>query len=128
MFSPSRKATGRLSLWRPSPGLAVAAIALLVALGGASYAAVSLPRNSVGTAQLKNGAVTPPKVSKKTVALFKGQRGAAGPRGSQGPPGSQGTQGPAGPQGIQGPQGPATGPAGGARPARIPILYSRMGR
>lgn len=32
----------------------------LLALGGASYAAVS---NSVGTAQLRNGAVTPPKLN-----------------------------------------------------------------
>lgn len=34
----------------------------LLALGGASYAAFSLPRNSVGTAQLTNGAVTPAKI------------------------------------------------------------------
>jgi hypothetical protein len=31
----------------------------LLALGGASYAAMSLPNNSVGTAQLRNGAVIP---------------------------------------------------------------------
>jgi len=35
----------------------------LLALGGASYAAVNLPTNSVGTAQLRNGAVTPPKLN-----------------------------------------------------------------
>jgi len=35
----------------------------LLALGGASYAAVNLPNNSVGTAQLRNGAVTPPKLN-----------------------------------------------------------------
>jgi hypothetical protein len=33
-------------------------IALFVALGGTSYAAFSLPAGSVGTKQLKNGAVT----------------------------------------------------------------------
>lgn len=42
------------------------AIALFVALGGTSYAAVSLPRNSVGTRQLRNGAVTPKKLSAKS--------------------------------------------------------------
>jgi hypothetical protein len=47
---------------RPSPALAVACCALAVALGGTSYAAVSLPANTVGTAQLKNGAVTAKKV------------------------------------------------------------------
>jgi hypothetical protein len=37
----------------------VATLALFVALGGASYAAVSLPANSVGSKQLRAGAVTP---------------------------------------------------------------------
>jgi hypothetical protein len=37
----------------------VATIALFIALGGASYAAVALPAHSVGTRQLKAGAVTP---------------------------------------------------------------------
>ena len=35
----------------------------LLALGGASYAAINLPNNSVGTAQLRNGAVTPAKIN-----------------------------------------------------------------
>ena len=49
---------------RPSPGLVVALIALFVALGGTSYAAiVRVPRNSVGTAQLKKGAVTAKKIN-----------------------------------------------------------------
>lgn len=43
---------------RPSPAMVVACIALLVALGGTSYAAIRLPANSVGTKQIKNGAVT----------------------------------------------------------------------
>ena len=42
---------------RPSPALVVACIALAIALGGTSYAAVTLPRNSVGTKQLKKNAV-----------------------------------------------------------------------
>lgn len=36
----------------------VATLALFLALGGASYAALTLPRNSVGTTQLKAGSVT----------------------------------------------------------------------
>ena len=36
---------------KPSPAMAVALLALFVSLAGVSYAATSLPRNSVGTAQ-----------------------------------------------------------------------------
>lgn len=46
----------------PSPAMVVACIALAVALGGTSYAAIRLPANSVGTPQLKPGAVTAVKV------------------------------------------------------------------
>ena len=45
-------------LGRPSPAMIVALAALFVALGGTSYAAFSLPKNSVGSAQIKRGAVT----------------------------------------------------------------------
>lgn len=42
----------------------IATIALFVALGGSSYAALQLPRNSVGTKQLKRNAVTGVKVKR----------------------------------------------------------------
>jgi hypothetical protein len=45
---------------------AIAILALvcsLLALAGASYAAIQLPKNSVGAAQIKQGAVTPGKLS-----------------------------------------------------------------
>jgi hypothetical protein len=45
----------------------IALLALFVALGGTSYAAVELPANSVGTKQLKNGAVTAEKIKKAAV-------------------------------------------------------------
>ena len=45
----------------------VACIALMVALGGTSYAAIRLPANSVGTVQLKKAAVTGAKVKKNTI-------------------------------------------------------------
>jgi hypothetical protein len=51
----------------PSPAMVVACVALTVALGGTSYAALKLPANSVGTKQLKNNAVTSPKVKKNSL-------------------------------------------------------------
>ncbi len=41
--------------------------ALLIALGGTGYAAIAIPRNSIGTPQLKNGAVTPAKVDGRQI-------------------------------------------------------------
>ena len=49
----------------------VAYLALFVALGGTGYAAVNLPRNSVGTAQLRNGAVTNSKLGKGSITVAK---------------------------------------------------------
>jgi hypothetical protein len=43
--------------------MVVASLALLMSLAGTGYAATVLPRNSVGTAQLKNNAVTSAKVA-----------------------------------------------------------------
>ena len=89
----------------PGPALVISLLALLVALGGTTYAATSLPRNSVGTAQLKNGAVTKTKISKKTIAALKGNRGPQGPQGVPGPKGDTGSQGVPGPKGDTGSQG-----------------------
>ncbi len=41
----------------------MATIALFIALGGASYAAVKLPKNSVGTKQIKNKSITGAKIA-----------------------------------------------------------------
>jgi hypothetical protein len=49
---------------RMNHGTVVAYLALFVALGGGAYAATQLPANSVGTAQLKSGAVTPSKLNR----------------------------------------------------------------
>jgi hypothetical protein len=46
----------------PSPALIVSTVALVVAMGGTGYAALKLPRNSVGTKQIKKNAVTGLKV------------------------------------------------------------------
>jgi hypothetical protein len=91
----------RLRWWTPSPAMVVACAALLIALGGVSYAAVRLPKNSVGTQQLRNRAVTKAKIARKTISALRGNRG---PRGLPGPQGPKGATGAAG---AQGPPGPA---------------------
>src|SRR3954452_11094326 len=88
---------------RPSPAMVVAVIALCVALGGGAYAAIKLPKNSVGSKQLKKGAVTPPKLSAKTIKQLKGK---TGPQGAPGTPGVPGTPGAPGQPGGTGPAGP----------------------
>jgi hypothetical protein len=55
----------------PSPAMVVACAALAVALGGTGYAALKLPRNSVGTKQLKNSAVTNKKLARGAVTAAK---------------------------------------------------------
>jgi hypothetical protein len=44
-------------------GNAIAIAALFIALGGTSYAVVSVPAGSVGSKQLRNGAITPVKLN-----------------------------------------------------------------
>jgi hypothetical protein len=82
----------------------VGLLALFVALSGTAYAA-TLPRNSVGTAQLKTDAVTTKKVKDRSLLANDFKRG-------QLPAGPRGAQGLAGPTGPAGPVGP-TGPSGG---------------
>jgi hypothetical protein len=55
----------------PSPALVISLIALFVALGGTTYAATSLPKNSVGTAQLKKNAITGAKIRNGAVTADK---------------------------------------------------------
>jgi hypothetical protein len=56
---------------RPSPSMIVALIALVVAVAGTSYAAVKLPRASVGAKQLKKNAVTRAKIRRNAVTGVK---------------------------------------------------------
>jgi hypothetical protein len=63
---------------RPSPALAVSFVALLVALGGTSFAAFTLPKNSVGTKQLKKNAVTTSKIKNGAVTGSKVNLGSLG--------------------------------------------------
>jgi len=93
----------------PSPALVVASLALIVALGGTSYAAITLPKNSVGTKQIKKNAVTKSKIKKNAVNTSKVENGSllagdfkAGqlPQGPAGPPGTPGTPGAPGAPGV----------------------------
>ena len=88
-----------ISRHRPRPATVIACLALLLALGGTSYAAVVLPANSVGTPQLKNDAVNSLKVKNGSLlkADFKAGQIPAGPEGPAGPAGPAGAAGPAGP-------------------------------
>jgi hypothetical protein len=99
----------RLLRHRPSPAIVIACVALLLALGGVSWAATALPRNSVGTAQLRNNAVTSSKVRNHSLlrADFKSGQVPRGPAGPAGPTGATGAQGPKGPTGATGPAGTA---------------------
>jgi hypothetical protein len=69
-----------------------ATIALFAALGGSSYAAVSLPKNSVKSTQVKNGSLL--------AKDFKAGQLPQGPQGEKGAQGDAGAGGPAGPAGA----------------------------
>jgi hypothetical protein len=65
---------------RPSVPMAVSFLALFVALGGASYAAIQLPANSVGNRQLQNGSVGNWKLKSNAVGAKKIINGSVGAR------------------------------------------------
>ena len=104
-------------------------IAVFIALGGASYAAVNLPKNSVGTKQLKKKSVGTKQLKGNAVNSNKvkdfslrandfkpgqipsGPTGPTGLPGQDGQPGATGPQGAIGPTGLQGAPGPTEGTA-----------------
>ena len=103
----------------------MATLAVFIALGGASYAIIQLPKNSVKARQIAKNAVRAPEVKTGGIASpeildasleaedFKPGElpaGAQGPQGDRGPQGEQGIQGV---QGVQGPAGPTAGANGG---------------
>lgn len=103
----------------------MATLAVFVALGGTGYAAVILPRDSVGsrelkadsvgTSELRTSGVTSRDVRDGTIALrdlsdsavssLSGERGPVGPQGQPGPKGDSGAPGPTGSVGPPGPAG-----------------------
>jgi len=92
-----------------------ATLALFVALGGSSYAALNLPKNSVTSTQVKNGTLLAKDFKKGQLKAGKtGPAGPAGPKGNQGDRGLGGPAGPFGPAGADGAKG-ATGADGSAK-------------
>ena len=98
-------------------------MALTVALGGTSYAAITLPRNSVASTQIKAAAVKNSDLGANAVTSGKVRNGALlakdfksgelprglpGANGTNGAPGTPGAAGPTGPQGPTGTVGAAT--------------------
>ncbi len=122
--------------------MAIAVVALMVALGGTTYAVNALPRNSVGNEQLRKNAVGNAQLRKNAVTSAKvknysllavdfkpGQLNrlvptSIGPNGPQGISGADGATGATGGTGATGPVGPvgdtgARGPAGALGPAGL---------
>jgi hypothetical protein len=64
MFTKIRTATRSRLGRRLGFAKVVSLLALFVALSGGAYAALQIPSNSVGTRQLKNGAVTLKKINR----------------------------------------------------------------
>jgi hypothetical protein len=86
-----------------SPAIWIALVALFVALGGTGYAALNIAKNSIGTKQLKRGAVKNPDLAANSVtgtkvkrrsldrSDFKANSLPRGPQGQVGPPGATGS-------------------------------------
>jgi Collagen triple helix repeat (20 copies) len=105
----------------------VAVTALCVAVAGSpslgeAAAGFFLPTHSVGTAQIKQRAVTANKIANNSITAAKVKNGTltaakfhagqlpAGPQGPKGDTGATGAEGPAGPRGATGLQGPKGDP------------------
>jgi hypothetical protein len=94
-----------MHLRRPSPGLAIAVVALFIALGGTASAAHFL---ITSTSQIKPSVLKKLR-GKRGPAGVKGATGATGAAGAPGPagaPGAPGKEGPTGKEGKEGPPGP----------------------
>ena len=95
---------------RPSFASVVSVMALFVALGGTSYAAVKLPKNSVGSSQIKTNGVGSSDVKNGSLrgVDFRAGELPAGPQGQQGPKGEKGDPGAPGQDGKDGLLGAVT--------------------
>lgn len=81
-------------------------LALVVALGGVSYAAVAIPKNSVGSKQIINSSVKSADIKNGSLKGVDFKAGEV-PSGAQGPAGPAGPAGAVGAVGSQGPVGPS---------------------
>ena len=98
-----------MKLPRPTHATVVAYLALFVALGGSSYAAVSLKRNSVKAEHIARNAITTPKVKDGSLLIrdFAAGQIPAGAKGEKGEKGDRGEQGAGGTPGADGAPGTA---------------------
>jgi len=89
-----------------------ATVAIFLALGGVSWAVTTLPKNSVGSKQIKKNAVKSKKVKDGSL-LSKDFKAGQIPAGKQGPPGAKGDTG------AKGATGPSDAYASSATSASI---------
>ena len=77
----------RIAAYRPTPAMIVSLIALFVAMGGTTYAVTKLPKRSVGSLQLKKGAVHKEHIATGAVTVSKLGKGlvTSAPAGPAGP-------------------------------------------
>jgi hypothetical protein len=75
---------------RPSPATIIALLAMFIAMGGTTYAVTKLPKRSVGSMQLKKGAVHKENIASGAVTASKLGKGmiAAAPAGAGGSTGA----------------------------------------
>ncbi len=109
--------------------MATAAVFLVVGGGTAFAASQMLPTNSVGSSQIKRGAVTPAKLSNAAKQTLTGPTGPQGPKGAAGAKGATGAAGAPGAKGATGatgPQGP-TGPSGATKVTEFESAISATG-
>ena len=121
----------------------IATLALFLALGGGAWAATGMAQNSVGTRQLRHGAVTAGKIRLGSLLASdfapgqlrggpgpQGETGERGARGERGPQGETGEAGDPGARGLQGPQGEAgeAGEAGERGPRGVPGAQGETGQ
>ncbi len=118
---------------RVSYASVTATLALFLSVGGVSYAATALPRDSVGTPQLRDGAVDSAKIKDGALqyedfgfgqipAGLEGPRGSKGARGARGPKGAKGTTGATGAKGDTGAAGATSVKARRSDPVTLPAI------
>jgi hypothetical protein len=92
---------------RPTYSNVTATLALFIALGGSSYAAITITGKNVKNESLTTKDIKNRSLLNKDFKAGQVPKGARGPAGPQGVTGTAGVQGPAGAKGETGPTGPA---------------------
>lgn len=105
---------------KPSPAMLVALLAVFIALGGTSYSAITLSKNSVKSKHIVNGQVKRPDIARSAVSSRKVKDFSLLAKDFE--PGQLPTAppGPAGPAGPSGPRGPSDAYTISATPFSLP--------